>query len=458
MNIPAGYELVDDAIPEGYEAVEDTPRAEGPGLARRMGESFIREGLPIAGLLAGEVAGAVGGPPWIVVGAGLGYGIGKGTANLILGENQQKTLGRSLLSGAKDVNTGMLTQMTGMVGGKVLGKGLESGGKIGKAAIGKMTGAGPGAAEEAVKGGRAFTDAMRGKISGEDVVQNAKDALNMLKERRGDAYRTQLKQLEGLGDLDTTPITNKVADLMKRYNITVGSDGAIDLSRTAVGRKGMRDLDDIFEVVTEWGKKPGDKTPLGLDTLKRQLDDFYSESSGARGFVAELRNEVKKTISKQVPKYDELTKGYSEATRLIKDVETDLMLRKQGMSGRVTADKTLRRLMSSMRDNFQLRKELVEVLGDQTGKDLSGEIGGLGMSEWLPRGLAGVPASMAGLSVGLQWLNPKFLPLITLSSPRVSGEFLRMLGKAGRASKGGSMAASKAAAYLTVPPAIESNR
>ena len=430
---------------------------------RSIASSFVRPALEIGGMTGGGLIGSSAGPLGTVAGAGLVYGAGKGIADLLEGKPQPTTVGESLLSGAKDVGTGMTMEMGGQVAGKLIGKGIEYGGKLGKQVLGRVTGAGPGAAEEAVKGSPAFTDAMRGKITGEEIVDNAKEALSTLKANRAAAYQAKLAEISKIkGEIDTSPIGEKAINLAERYGVKMvdksppGSmkpEFDFDMSRTALGSAGNRDVKEILGIVRSWGSQPGDKTPIGLDTLKRQLDDFYSESSNARAFVAELRNEVKNLIVKEVPQYAEMTKGYAEATRLVKDVESNLMLRKQGMSGRIVADQTLRRLMSSMRDNFELRRELLGILSSQGGQDLTGQVGGYTMNAWLPRGLAGITPTIAGTAAALQYINPKYMPLLVASSPRVSGEFMRMMGKVSKSVPGASMAAGKAAAYLTVPPA-----
>ena len=438
------------SLPEGVVLPEDapTPKDIAP---------YARPILETGGLLAGGVIGAASPiPGGSVIGAGLGYGIGKGAADRLdeyAGVKQPESVGDAFLGAGKDVATGATMEMGGQVAGKALAKGLEVGGKFGKQAIGKLTGAGTGAAEEAFKGGEAFTDAMRGKTKPEEIVANAKEALSAIKDKRAAAYQEQLAKIQGGKEIDITPIQMKMADMMKRFGVRVEADGSLNMTRTSLGKAGNKDVEDVVQTIRGWGQQEGDKTAVGLDTLKRQLDDFYSDSSNARGFVAALRNEVKNTLVKDVPQYATMTKNYAEATQLIKDIESGLMLRKQGMTGRITADQTLRRLMSAMQDNFVLRRELLEVLGEQGGKDLAGEVGGVSMSQYLPRGLAGIPASMAGVAAYLQYINPKFVPLIAASSPRLAGEFLRMLGKGASAVPGASIAAGKAAAYATVPPA-----
>jgi len=312
--------------------------------------------------------------------------------------------------------------------GRLISKGL-------KETIGATTGAGPGAVEEALKGNKSFVKAMRGDITGEEIVNNAKQALNSIKDKRALDYQTRLAEITKTknANIDITPIKQKLKDLLSNYNVKMSVDpktgeAVIDTSRVAMGHKGIKDIEGIIKELDGWGSQSGDLTAVGLDTLKRRLSDFYSDSSQARHFVASMESTVKNTITKAVPEYGQMTKGYSEATTLIKDIESGLMMRKQGMTGRVTADQTLRRLSSSMRENFEMRRELVDILGAQSGKNIAGEVAGYTMSPMIPRGLVGKMA--AGSAGYIAYLNPKFWPMLAASSPRVMGEFLNVYGKA----------------------------
>jgi ribosomal protein S17E len=394
---------------------------------------YYRMGLEGGGAVAGSVAGSGVGPAGTIAGGGLGYAMGKKGADIVdewAGIKKPQPLGEQLVESGKDIATGAAFEMGGQAAVPLLAKGAELAGKVVKPVLGKLSGVGPGAIEESLKGTDAFKKALRGDITGEEVVNHARDALNVLKDQRSSAYQGQLEEIaKNSSDIDISPLIRKTSDLMKKYNVNVNPDGTLDTSRIAMGQAGRKDIETVLETVMSWGKKPGDSTAKGLDVLKRQLDDFYSDSSQARAFVTSLRNSVKDTIIKEVPEYGVMTKGYSEATQLIKDVEADLMLRKQGMSGRTTADKTLRRLMSSMRDNFEMRKELVEVLGNKGSQDLAGEIAGYTMNTFAPRGLSGTGPALVG-QAAFAVFNPKFWPVLAASSPRVQGEFLRVYGKA----------------------------
>jgi hypothetical protein len=415
-----------------------------------MARPALEGGGAVLGGLAGMASPVPGGA---IIGAGLGYAGGARGADLI--EGKQRTLSDASLQSVKDVGTGAMFEMGGQAAVPVLSGLAAATGKVVKPVLGKLSGTGPGAVEEALKSGKEtgmslnpfksktqYDKALRGKINGEEIVDNARSALTSLKNQRATAYQDKLAIVDSnTQPIDLVPIKQDLMNLLDRYKVKIqpvmvkGHHGQmiqkdIDTSRVPMGAKGRADIEEIIEKIRGWGSQPGDNTASGLDTLKRQLDDFYSDSSQARQFVTEIRGKVRDAIVKHVPEYDDMTKGYADATKLIKDVEADLSLRKQGMSGRVTADKTLRRLMSSMRDNFELRKDLVEILGNKGNQDLAGEIAGYSQNTFIPRGLAGTGPALIGSASIARFIDPSFASVLVASSPRVQGEFLRLFGKA----------------------------
>jgi len=411
-------------------------------------------GMGIGGVIG---AAATAGPWGAIPGAALGYGITK-KGGEILGRGLDVMAGREVgeapgvveetLRSAKDIGMGATMEMGGQLIGKAIPIVWKYGGKIAKQGIGRFTGTGTRAAEEAIKSGQSakglnpfksqtnFDKAMRGQLSGEDVVSLARKGLVDIKNIRTAKYQAALKEIEkeaGSKPIDIQPIADHLKSLMDQYNIktVLQSDGTIlvNAERVAMGKKGIKDIQEIVDIVGNWGRYPEDYTITGIDTLKRQLHDFWSESSQARQFVASLENVVKKTGTDAVPKYAEQLKGYEEATRLIKDLEAGLMMRKQGMTGRIVSDQTLRRLISAMKDNFELRGDLLQILTQQGGEDVMGAVAGYSMSSLLPRGLAGTGPMIVGNVALAKLVNPIFWPIVAASSPRVSGEFLRVLGK-----------------------------
>lgn len=409
----------------------------GSALGGLLGASAGAVTVPGVGAIPGAGIGAA-------MGGTMGYQAGQSLADLVTGTPM------SLKRGIEGLKTGAEFEAYGQAAGPVIAGASKVVGAVAKPLLGRLAGTGTGAVEEALASGMAptrgwnplkssttYDNALRGKISGEDTVDMARTALGRLKDARATEYQGQLQQIAQNGTpIDHRPIKAEVSGLMQKYNVKIDpTSGALDTSRMAMGKAGRKDIEEIIQEVSSYGTQPGDNTALGLDALKRRLDDFYSDSSQARQFVAQIRNKVKGTIVANVPQYEEMTKGYTDATKIIKDVEAGLMLRKQGMSGRIVADQTLRRLMSSMKDNFALRKELVSILGKEGGEDLGQAIAGYAHSSVLPVGLAGTGPALVGSVALTKLVDPSFGALLAASSPRIQGEFLRMWGKGMKGAK-----------------------
>lgn len=432
----------------------------GQNIQPAQTEQFVRPALEYGGMLAGSAVGAAGGPVGSLAGGSLGYAGGRGVADAMYGDigtPQQEAIktGRNVLAGAA-------MEAGGQVLGKVVPYAL---GKVGAGArnvLGKLTGTGGGATEEAfISGtksgiGGAATDfdkALRGQITGPEIAKNAKQALGSLKDARSAEYRRLLDNVR----LDKTTqsdiskrFSTKITSLISKDKFDIkpildknGRISGFDMSESTlvesqpVITKALKDL-------ARWD----DYTAAGLDTLKKRLSTYAGQvkiGTPQESFLTQLKNSLSDELKRSVPKYSEMTKGYAEATELIKDVESGLMLRKQGMSGRIVADQTLKRLMSAMHDNHALRKDLVTAL-QGTGQDLSGQVAGYSMNALTPRGISG--SGMAIVQGGaIAMLKPSMWPVLAASSPRISGEFLRVFGKMSSEVAGTGANIGRAATY-----------
>lgn len=462
---PDKKEMFDEALRRGL--IKTTPQSSMQAIQEKMEPTTLRQNfmrdfgrptLEIGGLMGGAAVGTLAAAPsgpvgeavLPVAGAGLGYSIGKQISDLIeenLGSKKAVSLKKRTVTAGKDIIRGGEMEM----GGRILARGAGLAFEGGKQVLGRLTGTGKAAIEEGLKGTPAFKQALRGKITGQEVVENTREALNLLKTGRANIYQKELAQISKMQQpIDIQPIRDKLQNLLGKYTRIDAATGQPDWSRSAIGpekSEGVKKIKEIVETIQNWGSKQGDNTAVGLDMLKRQMDDFYSESSNARSFVTGIRNIVKDTIVEAVPQYEKMTAGYAEATKLIKDIESGLMLRKQGISGRIIADQTLRRLTSAMKDNFELRRDLVNLLGYASGENIAGQVAGHAMSSIVPRGLSGTGPSLIGQAALVYFVNPKFWPVLAASSPRVSGEFLVQFGKALRFMPGMSEPASKIISY-----------
>ena len=403
-------EAVKGITKEGESAKADLERLKSQSTAAKIGE-FAGEALPAMAIPGGVAGGTI-----VRVATGAIAGAAQGGMQFT-GEGESTA--SNVIKGAS---------IAGAV--PIVGKALSTVGKVVKESLGASTGAGPEMIEEALRGTQAFKDAMRGNTSGHEIVQNAKNAVQKLKDIRGVKYQEQLSEISKIkGQLDYSPISSKLDSLLKQYKIVVDNNGSLVFSgsKLATDKAAQGRVKEIFDVVTTWK----DKSPSGLDTLKQALSNEYSENSAVRQLVTDIAKTTKETVSNAVPQYDKMTKGYAEASNLIKDIESNLMLRKQGISGRITEDQTLRRLTSAMRNNFEMRRDLVEVLGSQANTELKSQIAGYTARTLIPRGARAETALAVETAVGvMSHLNPLLVGVMASSSPRAVGEFMNIFGKA----------------------------
>ncbi len=314
--------------------------------------------------------------------------------------------------------------------------------------LGFTTGAGYGAIKEALRNpSPEFTAALRGETSSENVLSSSRDALESMRQQRAGAYQKDLAEItKQKGSLDINPIFKKLDDQLKAFNVKTNPDGSFDFSRSTIADKAeAARVQELADTIKGWGLQKGDRTATGLDILKRRLDDFYSPSGQARALVSSLRNSVKDILTKNVPGYYKMTSDYAKSTDIVKEVEKALSL-----GDRASADTAIRKLTSVLRENNDFRRSLVEKLQTSSGTDLKGMIAGTALSQISPRGLTARLLGEGGFFAGFL-VDPKFWAVLGMSSPRVTGEFLRYIGL-GRA--GAQKAVSAIQKTGAVQPAV----
>ena len=117
------FQSVKDTLPQQTESTA-TGGFVGTALPKEVGfdtEPYIRPALEYGGMTAGSVLGAGAGPAGAIAGAGLLYGAGKKTAD-ILYNKPQGSVGDELLGSAVDVSQGAAMEMLGPVTGRLITK------------------------------------------------------------------------------------------------------------------------------------------------------------------------------------------------------------------------------------------------------------------------------------------------------------------------------------------------
>lgn len=302
--------------------------------------------------------------------------------------------------------------------------------------LGITTGTGYGVIKEALQsasaGGeraKAFTDALRGKIAPEDIVNESKNSLGQIIQSRMQNYQSQLEKIAGdATSHDVSPIHDALLTNLQKFKVKPGQDGALDFSQSAIrfDRKAQSEVQTIYDEMRKFGTRPGDRTAVGLDSLKRAFGDLYSDSSNVRAFTTSMYNSANDVLKKNVPGYEKMSKDYAESTGVIKDIQKGLSL-----GNRAGTDQAFRKLTTALRTNNEFRKELIDELDKASGGFLSSKIAGQQLSEALPRGLARQIEGFGALGTVLAGGVPAFLGLAkvaALASPRIVGELVNALG------------------------------
>ncbi len=327
---------------------------------------------------------------------------------------------------------------TGALGVNLLGPQIAEGaaGMAGRAAslaktpvtevLGATTGAGGAAMRRALeKPTPELVNAMRGNTSETEVLGHFKDALQNVKDARSADYQARLQALPN-AQIDLTPIKQSVDFQLGKFGIKKDpATGELDFSRSPIrDASAQADIKSVYQDVTDWGSKPGDNTPASVDILKRRIDDVYSPSSAGRALVQAVKKTASDALNMQVPGYQEMTKGYAQASEFLDQLK-DLSLESKNPG---TA---IRKLTTTLRQNNGYRAALADALGQYTGADLTGELAGMNLSKAGPQGLARVVDTGVGLLAGVAhgFINPSAAVGIAAASPRLMGELMVAMSK-----------------------------
>lgn len=366
--------------------------------------------------------GAIPRPTSLLGRVGVGAGLGGATSGAIstargagTREALEDTAFGALIGGAIPVVAAGLKRV-----GQLAGKAISE-------TLGIQTGAGAKPIEQAFRNPNnvALKESLRGRIRGDDILDDARGALYQMKDARGVAYRQQLGQIKDSQKiLSLDPVKTSINEQLKNFNISRTKTG-LNFSQSKIADLSeARRLEGLVKSVEGWK----DTSPAGLDLLKQRLDDFYSPSSSVRSFVVSVRSQVRNQLTSNVKGYSQLTGDYRQATQLIKEIEKALSL-----GDKATKDTAIRKLAGVMRQNNEFRQTLVAAL-ERFSPELLNKIAGSSLSSFAPRGLARFlsagEAGALGLGAGLgPQAIPGLLGLAAASSPRIVGEAARVAGR-----------------------------
>jgi hypothetical protein len=311
----------------------------------------------------------------------------------------------------------------------VVGRGIQAAGGAIRRGLGVSTGAGEESIAQALRAGREgnqdFLQNIKGEVSAENVLKQAKNALSNMRSARSQEYQ------KGIQTTKENQVFLNFKPIREAFDETLSSlkSKGIGEEASKVGPDTMKKVNEIKSILTEWQKKPTLHTAGGLDDLKQRLDDVYTEgmTDQAKRILSNTRSAVKKTIVDQDANYAKTMANYEEALGLEREIERALSLGKKS-----AADTAIRKLQSLTRNNantnYGYRMELAKALQEQGGQDLMPALAGQALSSYVPRGLAGQGAGIGAALTAFS--NPMAVAALPLTSPKAIGLGAYGLGRA----------------------------
>ena len=265
---------------------------------------------------------------------------------------------------------------------------------------------------------------MRGKVPVENVVQSAKEGIKTMKDKMYSEYN---KQMSGIAGADRPIDFGEVTSAYRKI-----ADGFKFKGKSIAGKGTQKKLNEIEEVLNDWGNSPEMHTTLGLDALKKRVYDLMpkattTDKSGAA--VKQMYGAIKDTIVKKSPEYADVMKQYEASINQIDDIAKEM-----SVNGNVGT--AMRKLQSITRNNantnYGNRLNMAKALESGGGVSILDDVAGQAANSLAPRGIQSLAPTATGMGV---WAGapPELAALLPMMSPRIMGEAAVAVGRGGRA-------------------------
>lgn len=300
--------------------------------------------------------------------------------------------------------------------------------------LGMTTGAGGEAIRQAFEAGRAggergrmFRENISGAVPQENVLTAAKQNLAVLRNVKSDQYRSGMVNIaKDKSVLSFDGIDTALSKAEKRTKFKTQITDATAFDKVTEAR----------EIVDSWKSLDPAQyhTPEGMDALKQSVGailEGLDPKTNAYNTIADVYGSIKSEIVKQAPVYANVMSDYIKATDQIREVEKALSL-----GNKASADTTMRKLQSLMRDNVQTnygqRVSLAKELEAQGGQMMMPGIAGQSLQSFVPRGMSQVTGGGGAALLGYSGMVPQAAAMATMASPRLMGEAAYGAGLAAR--------------------------
>lgn len=262
----------------------------------------------------------------------------------------------------------------------------------------------------------AFWASASGEIPTTQVVDTIRKTINDVVQERSDNYLSGMADVRARNDiLPFNAIDNALLDARQRVysgpaGIEINSQAAAALKDAAA---------KVNEFKRAAAENPFYQTIEGFDHLKRALDDINSRymDPTSKDIISNARNAAKEVIASKDPRYAEIMDQYASASNEIRELEKELIARKQGK----TTGQDIRSLLRAQKNPY--KKELLDELESRNpdiGALIAGQEVAQAHSPRLPQMLA------SGAAYGI---SPMALAALPFTSPAIAARTAYGIGR-----------------------------
>lgn len=272
-----------------------------------------------------------------------------------------------------------------------------------------------------------FTQALRGKTTPEQLVNNVRENIASVAANRQSLFADTLKELADI-PVSTAPAKQSFIKELQETGISLTDDGILDFSNSKL-RTVPNAQSKLQQAWNEIIKMPETLSLAEIDTTRQAIKGI--KAIGGNEPSANLANMLiddavrsVRSAGEQVSGYGKMLDNFAETSDFLDELERGI-----SSGDRSTIDQAYRRMATALKTNNEQRKALIEQLDQATGGAILSSISGQQLSEVLPRGIfRQIAAAMAAGSAVTGGISSSWLPSLVLASPRVTGEVVRALG------------------------------
>ena len=278
---------------------------------------------------------------------------------------------------------------------------------------------------------KAFIDAARGNISGNEIRDGALKALKEWEKAKSDEFKAASVDLSGKADVTETIRKIDSAVFDKEFNIarvSTKKGTKFDFSDSSIPSADKGAVNDVLKRVESLSK--GENTFQDVQLAKEFVGGTLSkmkESTKGRTLVSKVYDNLSEQL-RTIPGYESRSNKYRDAVNQIKEVRRELSLNRGA-----NVQTGIKKLATALRDNNEFRGELVKMLENVTEADvrnLVAKIAGFNLKSKTPSGITRqlIIGGVGGGVAVTGGISSAIIPLLVVTSPRVAAEFLNAVG------------------------------